>query len=64
MKIIYQGDTPAAAVLEGDEIRLAADAMSFYIERVAWSTGDPDFTAMRKLLSDLTAPAPNEGRPA
>lgn len=58
MKLIYQGTALAAAILEGPDIARVADAVRFYNERVAWSSGDTERVEFERILAELQAPAP------
>ena len=60
MKLIYQGDKLAAAVLDSEEEIRAA---TFALRLAQRQHSDLDH-ALSRMLAEITAPAPNDGRPA
>lgn len=55
-KLIYAGDKLAAAILEGHEIAMVRDALTFY---AAHGPAVVDYAPHLRLLTDLNIPAPN-----
>lgn len=56
MKLIYNGTELAAAVLEGDEIRLVTHAITRSLPNANWMTSEREH--LNKLLAELEMPAP------